>query len=72
MAEPLDQALLNVLVCPQTHARLVQHGEWLYSRDAATRRRFPIRDGIPIMLLDESEVVSEEEYRRVMAESGAA
>jgi hypothetical protein len=69
-AQSLDKTLLDVLVCPQTHAPLVQHGDWLYSRDAATRRRYPIRDGIPIMLIDESEVASDEEYNKVMAEAG--
>ncbi len=72
MADLLDKTLLDVLVCPETHARLVQHGDWLYSQDTATRRRYPIRDGIPIMLIDESEVVSEDEHRRVMAAAGAA
>ncbi|HRX83648.1 MAG TPA: hypothetical protein P5572_01370 [Phycisphaerae bacterium] len=71
MAE-LDKTLLDVLVCPESHAPLVQHEDWLYSRDPATRRRYPIRDGIPIMLVDESEVVSEEEHSRVMAAAGAA
>lgn len=68
----LDKTLLDVLVCPETHAPLVQLGDWLYSRDATSRRRYPVRDGIPIMLIDESEIVSEEEHRRVMAEAGGA
>jgi len=66
MAE-LDKALLKLLVCPQTKAPLVADGDWLYSTDAATRRRYPIRDGIPIMLVDESEEVSAEEFERVMS-----
>jgi len=53
-------------VCPQSHAKLVQSGEWLYSTDPATRRRYPVRNGIPVMLIDESEVVGDEEFKKVM------
>ena len=67
MTLELDRSLLEILVCPESHARLVQQGEWLYSTDAATRRRYPVRDGIPVMLIDESEVVDEDEFKSVMA-----
>ena len=39
MTETLDPELLTLLVCPESHARLVQVGDWLYSTDPATRRR---------------------------------
>jgi len=68
MAQALNPELMEILVCPESHARLIQVGDWLYSTDPATRRRYPIRDGIPIMLIDESEVVDEAEFRRVMSE----
>lgn len=64
MAERLDPRLLEILVCPKTHARLVQVGDWLYSTDPNDRRKYPIRDGIPIMLIEESVPVSQEEYER--------
>ncbi|HOW70434.1 MAG TPA: hypothetical protein PKY77_07520 [Phycisphaerae bacterium] len=66
MAQTLDPELMEILVCPESHARLEQVGEWLYSTDPATRRRYPIREGIPIMLIDESEVVDEAEFKRIM------
>lgn len=66
MAQPISPELMEILVCPESHARLIQVGDWLYSTDAATRRRYPIREGIPIMLIDESEVVSEAEFQNVM------
>jgi uncharacterized protein YbaR (Trm112 family) len=68
MAQALNPELMEILVCPESHARLIQVGDWLYSTDPATRRRYPIRDGIPIMLIEESEVVDEAEFRRVMSE----
>lgn len=69
MAQPLDPGLMEILVCPESHARLVQVGDWLYSTDPATRRRYPVRDGIPIMLIDESQVVDESEFHRIMQEN---
>ena len=71
MAETVEPWLLEILVCPESKAKLVQHGEWLYSTDPATRRRFAIKDGIPNMLLDESEVVSEDEFREVIKQCEA-
>ena len=69
MAQPINPELLEILVCPDSHARLVQVDDWLYSTDAATRRRYPIREGIPIMLIDESEVVDETEFQRVVKQA---
>ena len=67
--ESIKKELLDVLACPVSHAALVQSGDWLYSTDRESRRKYPIRDGIPIMLVDESEVVDVEEYERVMSET---
>ena len=66
MPETIDPELMKILVCPESHARLVQVGDWLYSTDANTRRRYPIRDGIPIMLIDESQVVAPAEFQKVI------
>ena len=63
----VDKELLAILVCPQSHASLVQVGDWLYSTDEETRLRYPIRDGIPVMLIDESETVEVEEFKQVMS-----
>ncbi len=68
----IDERLLSIMECPVAHVPLVQAGDWLYSIDGATRQKYPIRDGIPIMLVDEAEVASEEEFERVMAETGGA
>ncbi|MEH6728358.1 MAG: Trm112 family protein [Hyphomicrobiales bacterium] len=54
MAQP-DRKLLELLVCPVSRSPLVldEGGDWLLSKKA--RLKFPVRDGIPIMLVDESE-----------------
>ena len=72
MAGELDPDLLSILVCPESKTPVIPVGEWLYSTDPATRRRYPVRDGIPIMLIDESEVVDEAEFQRIMAQHKTA
>ena len=49
-----DRKMLEALVCPLTHATLEfdADAQELISRAAALA--FPIRDGIPIMLVDEA------------------
>ena len=64
----IDDDLLKIMECPVGHAPLVQIGDWLYSTDSNTRRKYPIRDGIPIMLIEESQDAGPEEFARVMAE----
>lgn len=66
----IDKSLLDILACPESKAPLVQVGDWLYSTDPKTRRRYPIRDGIPIMLIEEAQTVPQEEFERVMAQAG--
>lgn len=49
-----DRRMLEALVCPQTQGPLVYDGETqeLISRSAGLA--YPIRGGIPIMLVDEA------------------
>jgi len=68
----IDPRLLEMLVCPLSRAPLVVRGDWLYSTDSATRRRYPIRDGLPIMLIDAAETVDAAEFERIMAEAKPA
>ncbi len=50
----IDPKLLELLVCPLTRARLEYDAakQELISRSA--KLAFPIRDGVPIMLIDEA------------------
>ena len=58
----INQKLLEILVCPKTHSSLVLHGDELISKDA--KLAYPIRDGNPIMLIDEARVLSQEELEK--------
>jgi uncharacterized protein YbaR (Trm112 family) len=62
----INEELLNILCCPLSKADLVLDGDTLVSTDKNTRRRYKIIDGIPIMLVDESEELSLEEWEKIM------
>jgi len=67
----LDQQLLDILACPE------DKGPLLYFRDEDSlynprlKRRYAIRDDIPIMLIDEAETVTDAEHARLMAKADA-
>ncbi len=62
----LDPDLLALLVCPLSRASLVLDGDTLVSTDEATRRRYRIDDGIPILLVDEAEELAPAEWKAIM------
>ncbi len=53
-SQPFDRRMLEALVCPVTHATLVYDADAseLISKNA--NLAFPIRNGIPVMLVDEA------------------
>lgn len=62
----ISKDLLDILCCPETKADLVLDGDTLVSTDRETRRRYRIEDDIPIMLIEESEQLSMEEWIAIM------
>ena len=50
----IDKELLEILVCPACRAALEPKDETL--RCVQCRRVYPIRDGIPILLVDEARI----------------
>ncbi len=67
----LDPQLLEILACPE------DKGPLLYFADEGTlynprlKRRYAVRDDIPIMLIDEAETVGEDEHQRLLAKAEA-
>ena len=55
-AMPVDKELLEILACPncKTPVRLVNNGQGL--KCDKCRRVYPIKDDIPVMLIDEATV----------------
>jgi len=66
----INKELLDILYCPLSKADLVLDGETLVSTDKETRRRYKIKDNIPVMLIDESEQVDITEWKEIMKRSG--
>ena len=51
----IDPSLAAVLVCPVDKSDLVQDTESGHLVCTVCGRRYPVRDGIPIMLIDQAE-----------------
>ena len=49
-----DPRMIEALVCPVTHSRLRYDAARAELQSDAAGLAFPIRDGIPIMLVDEA------------------
>ncbi|NNC91371.1 MAG: hypothetical protein HKN80_02640 [Acidimicrobiia bacterium] len=64
----IDPQLLSIMVCPVSHAPLREVDDWLISTDPESRRRYPVRDGIPVMLVEESEEMSQEDWEAALHE----
>ena len=56
----LDPALLEVLVCPVTHGPLKYDRVRNELVSHQLGRAFPVRDGVPIMLLEESRTLDDD------------
>lgn len=55
----IDKELLEILACPVCKTKVVLEGERLVCTECG--RRYPVRDDIPIMLVDEAELPREGE-----------
>lgn len=69
-ALPFAQDLFDLMVCPESRKPLRYVEKRLISSDSATRRAYRVEDGIPVMLIEESTVLSESEWQRLMALPG--
>ena len=52
----ISDDLLQILACPACHAELTLVRErWLVCQNEQCRRKYPIEDGIPVLLVDEGD-----------------
>ena len=53
-ANPIDADILSIMRCPLTRSALGQQGDELVAEVGGLR--YPIRDGIPVLLIDEAKL----------------
>jgi uncharacterized protein YbaR (Trm112 family) len=61
MSDDIDPKLLEVLICPRTRTPLKYDREKRELISEAARLAYPVRDGVPIMLIDEARELGPEE-----------
>jgi uncharacterized protein YbaR (Trm112 family) len=60
----IDPKLLEILVCPLTKGPLVMSADKSELISWSARLAYPIRDGIPVMLVDEARELRVDEERK--------
>ncbi len=61
-----SEHLQDIIACPKTKAKLICDGDFLVSVDQSTRLKYAIKDGIPVMLVDEATELPLEEWAEIM------
>ncbi|MGE3620137.1 MAG: Trm112 family protein [Acidimicrobiia bacterium] len=67
----LDPMLLEILACPQDKGPLLYFEDEDSLYNPRLHRRYAVRDGIPVMLVDEAESVDDAEHDRLVAKAVA-
>ncbi len=68
---PLDPQLLCILACPEDKGPLLYFADEETLYNPRLHRRYRIVEGIPVMLVDESETVSDKEHARRVDKAAA-
>lgn len=67
----LDPMLLEILACPQDKGPLLYFADEQRLYNERLHRSYEIRDGIPVMLIDEAVTVDDAEHERLMRKAAA-
>jgi uncharacterized protein YbaR (Trm112 family) len=67
----LDPKLLEILACPEDKGPLLYFESESSLYNPRLKRRYAVRDDIPIMLIDEAETVDDAEHERLLATAKA-
>ena len=51
----IDKTLLSILACPACQSDVEERDGKIVCQNAACAKKYPVRDGIPVMLVDEAE-----------------
>ncbi|MCD9623326.1 Trm112 family protein [Rhabdothermincola salaria] len=67
----LDPQLLEILACPEDKGPLLYFADEQSLYNPRLKRRYDVRDDIPIMLIDEASSVDDAEHERLLAKAEA-
>jgi uncharacterized protein YbaR (Trm112 family) len=67
----LDPQLLEILACPEDKGPLLYFADEGSLYNPRLKRRYEVRDDIPIMLIDEATTVDDAEHERLVAKAEA-
>jgi uncharacterized protein YbaR (Trm112 family) len=67
----LDPLLIEVLACPEDKGPLLYFATEDRLYNPRLHRSYEVRDGIPVMLIEEATAVDDTEHARLMAEADA-
>lgn len=69
LADELDPRLLEILACPQDKGPLLYFADEQLLLNPRLRRSYAVRDGIPVMLIEEASDVDNAEFDRLTAKA---
>jgi uncharacterized protein YbaR (Trm112 family) len=67
----LDPQLLEILACPEDKGPLLYFADESALYNPRLKRRYEVRDDIPVMLVDEATTVDDAEHDRLVAKAEA-
>lgn len=67
----LDPQLLEILACPEDKGPLLYFADEQALYNPRLKRRYDVRDDIPVMLIDEATTVDDGEHQRLLAKAEA-
>jgi len=68
---PLDPLLVEVLACPVDKGPLLWFADENVLYNPRLHKRYDVRDGVPVLLVDEATDVDDAEHERLMAKAAA-
>ena len=62
--------LVELIVCPECHGQLAVTDQSLVCSSGECRLRFPVREGIPVLLVEEAETLEQAEWQVAVGSGG--
>ena len=70
-SDQLDPRLLEILACPEDKGPLLYFADEDLLYNPRLHRSYAVRDGIPVMLIDEATAVDDAEHQRLVVKAEA-